>query len=350
VQPSEAEAPDGEAASAAPAPPAPSPELVALREHAQTLPFRWFESVPAEGEPSLVGSVGTGPRMHDFSGTDRGVYVAELDGALVHRGEDGAERWRVPGLAPFRAMPVLAMDVAADGTRTVLVTGLSDEGWRMEARDADEGALRWSVGGSLRGADGRLLTHALQVGVVGELVGLHLRSSEADRTLWIRRTDGLPVTEQYVHPEAARLSREPPPEAVGAGSLPHGARVRCGAGTPAECTLERPLAPPIRWTSDAPRACRTHVVVASGDDVIVADHCASATGVTIHGATASTGALRFSTRPYGIGDIGHSRGSNEVRLVVTERWIHVWGLESGLRYVSTLDRATGRELATITGR
>jgi hypothetical protein len=335
------------------APPAgtpPSSEMLASRAQAQALPFRWFESVPPNGVPSAFGAVGTGPRLDDHAVTDPGVYVAELDGALVHRAEAGAERWRVPGVAPFRAMPVLAMHVAADGARTVLVTGLSDDGWRMEARDGADGAMRWSVGGSLREATGALPTPAIQVGVVAELAGIHLRSQEADRTLWIRVADGQPAAENHVAREASRIGREPPPDAIGPRALPEGARVRCTAAMPAECTLERPGAMPVRWTSHAPRACRTHVVVADGDDVIIADHCFNGTGVEIHGATASTGALRFSTRPYGVGDIDHSRWSNEVRVQVTDRWIRVWGLESGLRYVSTLDRATGRELATITGR
>jgi hypothetical protein len=350
-----APAPAGEpsepVAAEAPSPtPGPSPELVALRAQAEALPFRWFETVPPEGIPSMFGAVGTGPQLPDRAVDDPGVYVAELDGSLVHRSVGGTERWRVAGVASFRAMPVVAMHVAADGARTLLVTGLSDDGWRMEARSGADGAMRWSVGGSLRNAEGALPMHAIQVGVVGELVAMHLRSSESDRTLWMRIEDGRPVTDVYVHPDVSRLSREPPPDAIDARSLPEGARIACGASTPAECTLERPGAPPIRWTSHAPRPCRTHIVVLSGDDVIIADHCRNATGVEIHGATASTGALRFSTRPYGIGDIAHSRWSNEVRLAVTDRWIHVWGLESSLRYVSTLDRATGRELATITGR
>ncbi|GAB4200910.1 MAG: hypothetical protein OHK0013_12380 [Sandaracinaceae bacterium] len=327
----------------------PSPEIAALRAQAETLPFRWFESVPEQGVSSRFGAVGTGPRLPDQALSEPGVYVADLDGSLVYRAEGGAERWRASGAA-WRASPTVAAHVSAEGLRTILVSGLADDGWRVDARDGVDGASRWTSAGSLRADDGVLGSPAVQTGVVGDLLAIYLRSREADRTIVLRATDGLPLAVVPVHPEVSHVPREPDATAVASGTLPEGARVRCGATTPAECTLERPGAPPIRWTSHAPRACRTHVIVAEGDDVIIADHCASASGVEVHGATASTGALRFSTRPYGVGEVAHSRWSNEVRLLVTERWIRVWGLESGLRYVSTLDRATGRELATITGR
>lgn len=315
----------------------------ALRATADALPFRWFETAPVTGVPSLFGAIGAAARLDDHIVGDELTFEVARDGTLTARG--ATPRWRVSTIVAFTGEPVIAGYRPSEGSGSVVVAGPIAGGWLVECRAREDGALRWR-------ARGATAIEAAQLGVEGELVALHLRAADQDGVAVLSMRDGAVISERTLDPTVTRISREPPPTAARSRLARGDARIRCtGDNPPRECTLSGEGAADVRWTSRVFRECHAYALAEDGDDLVLADLCDNATGVEIHAASIATGALRWSTRPFGIGPIAHSRWSNEVAVAIEGRYVRVWGEESrSIRYVSTLDRATGRELATITAR
>jgi hypothetical protein len=318
----------------------------ALVAQAEQIPFRWYESAPADGVPSLFGAVGAASRLDDHVVGDERVFRVDRSGTLASRRPDGTSLWEVDLGHAFASSPVLAGYLPREGpgdARSIVIGGLVVGGWSIELRGALDGAQRWGTVGAATGQD-------LQIGVEGDLLAIHLREEERDRVLVLQLRDGLPLANRPLHPDATRASRTPPTTAtLATRQPPAGDRLRCVGREPSTCTLTHGGVA-LAWESHEYATCRTLAVVEEGDDVVIAELCGAASGVTVHGFARATGERRWSTHPYGIGAIGHSRWSNEVRLALEGPYVRVWGDESSLTYVSTLDRASGRELATITAR
>lgn len=306
-------------------------ELVA---RADAIPFLWYESAPAEGVPSVSGGIGAAARMRTHTIGNEVLYEVSRAGVITATSVGGPERWRV-AVAPFEGAPVLA------GGDEIYIAGRTQNGWRIEKRRGADGTLVWTRSG-----------HSpcdVQLGVQQNLVAVHLRSGAGDRLVVLGAHDGALLVERDLDPAITRVSRFPPATAARAR---RSGEVRCtGRRLPAECTFRAPGQPAIRYTSYAWRDCRMIASVRDAGDLIFAELCSAASGVQVHGVSLSSGALRWTTRPYGIGAIGHSMWSNQIAIAIDGPYVRVWGREGGsLGYVSTLDRATGRELATITAR
>lgn len=317
-----------------------------LVERAGAIPFRWYDTAPETGVPSAFGAIGAARRFEVSTEAGRRSFEVTDAGRVVAR--DGeAELWNVELASPPTAMPTIAgyVDPTTHEELIVVASPVADA-WRVEARSASDGAQRWQTSGGQR-------CLGVQIGVEGDLIALHVREAVQDETFVVRASDGLAVGIVPVHPQASRLR----PGVLDAAAIPASrdvpapTRVSCTETGTIECVLQREGIPgELRWTSAVPSSCRELAVTGEGTDVVVAEICSNATGVYVHGGTLGDPTTHFHTRPFGIGPIAHSRWSNAVRLTVNERWIHVWGTESSLTYVSTVDRATGRELATTTAR
>lgn len=333
-------------AEATPAPAAVDPAREALVARANAIPFRWFDVAPEGGVPSTFGAIGAARRFEVVSDGHTRTYEVTDAGALIAR-SDGEQLWQVQlGDVPS-AMPTIAGWVDPDThEETILVAAPIGTSWMVEQRSASDGAQRWHSVGGVRCV-------GVQIGVEGDLVALHVRENAQDRTYVLRAADGAPVTEIPVHPAASRLRRgeadaaaTPAQRAVAAPT-----RVTCTGAQPAECTLRREgVEGELRWTSSIPASCRELAVAGEGEHVFVAEICANATGVSVHGGSLSDATTQFHTQPFGVGPIAHSRWSNAITLSVDDRFVRVWGTESSLTYVTVIDRASGREISTVTGR
>jgi hypothetical protein len=344
---STAEAPTAEGSEATTEPPAtPAPPedaaLAALRARAEAIPFRWINHAPADGFPSEFGAIGVERRFVATSETETRTFSIDDTASVICRTGE-TETWRVQLADPISGMPVIGGYRAPDGEETILVAFPMERSWVVDARDASDGTQRWHA----TGGEGVVGT---QLGVQDDLIALHMRTADHDETFVLRPSDGLTVAHIPVHPEASRRERmEIPAEALTASaSVPAPSRIACAGQS---CTIQREgITGGLTFPTLASGACRAFAVGGEGDEAIVAEICSNATGVMVHGGSLANGTLAFSTRPFGIGPIAHSRWSNEVRMALEPRWIRLWGTESGLSYVTTLDRATGRELSTITAR
>jgi hypothetical protein len=344
---STAEAPTAEGAETA-TEPAETPAapvdaaLAALRARAEAIPFRWINHAPPDGFPSAFGAIGVDRRLVVPAEGETRTFEVDDTASLICRTGD-TETWRIQLADPIGGLPVIGGYRAPDGEETILVAFPVERSWVVDARDASDGTQRWHASGG----DGVV---GAQLGIEGDLVAVHMRTADHDETFVLRVSDGLPVAQIPVHPEASRRERMEIPEGAitASASVPAPSRIAC---TGQSCTLQREgITGGLTFPTVVNGACRAFAVGGEGDEAIVAEICTNATGVTVHGGSLANGTLAYSTRPFGIGPIAHSRWSNEVRVAIEPRWIRLWGTESGLSYVTTLDRATGREISTITAR
>ncbi len=104
------------------------------------------------------------------------------------------------------------------------------------------------------------------------------------------------------------------------------------------------------WTFRDSYGCIAIALVETEDTLFAAQHCRTSSGMWLFALSLDAEPAareRWMMRPSGVGDAGSWTASNEVAIEFVDGHVRVWGREGEGRYVSTLDRETGLELATL---
>ncbi len=248
----------------------------------------------------------------------------------------------------FVGAPVVARAGAA-----LLVGGATATEWELASLDLTSGATRWRTGAA--GAE-----LAIQLIVGEDAIDVSARSERGDHVDRVSM-DGVVIGRRSVDASASRAPLERAQSAIVArtawrAELPgldparpwHVAEGRLRAG--GSRLLLTTFDGSIVWTIPQVAGCASIALADDAAGPFVAVHCANTSGVTVASIDAVARAARWQAAPYGIGPIGHSEYQSEVAIALDAAYVRVWGTESGGSYVSTLDRVSGREVATIVRR
>lgn len=240
------------------------------------------------------------------------------------------------------------------------VVRTTEEGYELEATD-ESGASRWRVTATGARGDVRAQLQPSERGVI-----VMVRAESGDFLDLVDAERGRVIGRTRFDADLTRAPLEAPPSAVRGASAWGGlwASREQGITWRGIELRARGLEPPIAivrgaaraadaepfWTFHDPYGCVGLALVETERTVIAAQYCEATRGVVVH-ALALQGAHdareRWVTRPSVLDCDAHTTSSNEIALQVEGELVRVWGQEPEVRYVSTLDLETGREIATI---
>jgi len=98
----------------------------------------------------------------------------------------------------------------------------------------------------------------------------------------------------------------------------------------------------VAWTVELPKGSDTAVLAMVDKRLVVVVHNRISTGAAVLGFAPDTGRQIWTTRPRGLGPIGHSQYLNEVSLEARGKLAVLMGKESAGKYVVALEAATGK--------
>lgn len=346
----------------APAPaPAPEPTPPPTPLAASTRPWVWYHTYPAVLADAF-SQVGTGPVAYDHLVGDRRRYTA-------HRDDQGVElvRERVPepaaGGEPALVWRRRVTTTPALG-EPVVQTMMSRHGHVVVALRIPGGYERHTlredgspdVSAIVLDPAGFDSEHAaLQLGGTPEHPTVHVRSPASAYLDELDPESGRPTARASFGPEVlAERFRWPAP---GTRGKPLG---HCWPAAAGGCLALRRRGEALelratdrageeRWHAPLePKGGRwwnRAVVLEHGDVAIAVVYHGGASGAAAYGVDARSGALRFTSSPGSIGNIGHSMYSSQLAAALGDDGrVRVFGHESGGDYLGVLDPQAGRLL------
>jgi outer membrane protein assembly factor BamB len=324
----------------APTPPPAEPPDVPTAER----PFRWY----VEASDRDTASFGDGA-LHDHTaqhivGDERRYVARRVDGDVEVVRENRQENepavepaWTKRFELEATGEPVIGSTMGSP----LYVAVPAEAGYGIAAIDAESGDVLWQRAHVLA-ADGE--------------VGLQLDFGDGEITVYIRGAhdalhvldaeDGSLVSRARFGTEIRAPGPNAPPEAI-AGTA------RGGRGGPDEAyrvrrhgdglALERTGSTSWRTPLVPAQVFDDHlVIVEAGGRLVAISYCANASGAYAFGFDPATGAIAWTSSVGSIGNIGHSRYSNDVSALARGDRLVVYGNESGGSYVGVVDAREGR--------